>query len=146
MGQNAKSQEGFLRHFCGKFWVKGRDETQQWAFHPSSSWGSSHLRGFLKKGTSLSNLEMGGVQTYCLDWVEAEDSVKQQSSQTQGREVKCPWGREGHQKSPEVQVINSILSPVLSRNSSSQDSSGVLTQGLAFLQGTERTSQAEIRW
>ena len=25
-GQNAKSQEGFLRHFCGKFWVKGRDD------------------------------------------------------------------------------------------------------------------------
>lgn len=66
-------------------------------FHPPSSWGNSNPDGFLKKGTSLSDLEKGGAQTYCLDISlrQREDRVKQQILQTQGRGVKSMWGSKG---------------------------------------------------
>lgn len=122
--------------------------TQQWVSHPPSSWGNPNPKGLLKKGTSLSDLGKGGTQTYCPDvrLRQREDRVKQQRSQTQGRGVRCMWEREGDCESPEAQVINSTLSPVLSRNSSSQDWNGVLDHGLALLQSTDRASQAELTW
>jgi len=64
---------------------------------PPSSRGNPKPKGFLKKGTSLSDLGRERAQTYCLDvrLRQREDRVKQQRLQTQGRGVKCMWGREG---------------------------------------------------
>lgn len=71
-----------------------------------------------------------------LGWGREEDSVKQQSSQTQGRELKCLLGREERRGLREPRGPSPKFHPVsvLSRNSSSQDSSS-FNSGTVFSLG-----------